>query len=134
MRASTYAQALWELSEDPKHGKDNDLVRNFLATVERKGHAHLFPKIARSLERISKRQAQRETIEVASAEALSEPEVATLLKSEPYKHAVGPKHRKVVRRVDPTLIGGAVVRTSSARIDGSHKRALLELYQSLISG
>jgi F0F1-type ATP synthase delta subunit len=132
MRASSYAQALHELTvagiED-----DGKLVKQFVATVERNGHAHLLPQIVRGLERIERREEKKATIEVSSATALSPEKVAQLLKRDPFKHALSATHKKVVRKVDATLVGGAVVRTGSQKIDASHKRALIELYQSLIS-
>jgi F0F1-type ATP synthase delta subunit len=131
MRASSYAQALHELSVDGTidGGK---LVKQFVATVMGNGHAYLLPKIVRSLERIHKREEKKSTIEVTSAKALSPEHVADLLKRAPFKHALSPLHKKVVRKVDETLVGGEVVRTGTLKIDASHKRALIELYQSLI--
>lgn len=132
MRASSYAQALHELAVADKQD-DGKLVKQFVATVEGNGHAHLLSKIVRSLERIEKREEKKSTIEVSSATALSPEKVAQLLKREPFKHALSASHKKVVRKVDATLVGGAVVRTGSQKIDASYKRTLIELYQSLIS-
>ena len=128
MRASHYAQAFHELTLTPKM-EEGALVKQFVATVAENGHAHLLPKIVRSLERIHRREEKRETIEVTSSKELSPGEVSELLKHEPFKHALSPSHKKVVRKVDETLVGGTLVRTGALRIDASYKRALLELYR-----
>jgi F-type H+-transporting ATPase subunit delta len=132
MRASTYAQAFHELAATEKI-EGEKLVKQFVATVLGNGHAHLLPKIVRVLDRIEKRTEDQATIEVTSATALSPEKVAQLLKREPFKHALSAAHKKVVRKVDATLIGGAVVRTGAQKIDASYKSSLITLYQSLIS-
>ncbi|MDO8520637.1 MAG: F0F1 ATP synthase subunit delta [bacterium] len=132
MRASHYAQAFHDLVF-ARTIEEGTLVKQFVATVKENGHAHLFRKILRSLERIMRREEKQSTIEVTSAAALSKEEVGTLLKKEPWKHVLSSGHKKVVRKTDETLIGGMVLRTSTAKIDASHKRALLDLYQSLTS-
>lgn len=132
MRASCYAQAFHELAVARKI-EQVTLVKQFVATVMQNGHAHLFPKIVRLLERTLVREEKKETIEVTSAKELSTEKVAELITQEPFKHAISPAHKKVTRKVDATLVGGTIVKTGALRIDASHKRALLELYQSLIS-
>lgn len=132
MHASYYAQAFHELATSEK-GDGEKLTKQFVATVVGNGHAHLLPKIVRSLLRINRRVEKKETIEITSAKAISTEHVAQLFKQDPFKHALSPSHKKVIRKVDETLVGGTIVRTGALRIDASHKRALLELYQSLIS-
>ncbi|HEY9585329.1 MAG TPA: F0F1 ATP synthase subunit delta [Candidatus Paceibacterota bacterium] len=128
MRASSYAQAFHELTTSRKI-EEGALVKQFVAIVAGNGHAHLLPKIVRSLERTLRREEKKETIEVTSAKELSTGDVTELLKREPFKHALSPLHKKVVRKTDPTLVGGTIVRTGALRIDASYKRSLLELYR-----
>lgn len=132
MRAIYYAQAFYELATAEKR-EDSKLVEHFVATVARNGHAHLLPQIMRSLEQILRREEKKATIEVVSAKEMTPVQVGTLLKQDLFKHALSPLHKKVLRKTDETLVGGTVVRTGALRIDASYKRALLELYQSLIS-
>ncbi|OGZ07822.1 MAG: hypothetical protein A3C93_05880 [Candidatus Lloydbacteria bacterium RIFCSPHIGHO2_02_FULL_54_17] len=133
MRASYYAQAFHDLALSGKIGEET-LVKQFVATVAANGHKHLLLQIVRSLERIMRREAKKETIEVFSTKELSQSEVGALLKNEPFKHALSAKHKKVLGKTDDTLVGGVVVRTSREKVDTSHKRALMDLYQSLVSG
>lgn len=130
MRASWYAQALYEVLLSHK-GDENKLLGNFRETVVRNGHAHMLPKIIRSFERIEAKKQKEARIEVTSATALSEKEVSELLKKSPFKNALSISHRSVVRKVDETITGGVVVRTSTMRIDASHKRMLLDLYKKI---
>src|SRR3989344_3566837 len=132
MRATHYAQAFHDLALYGKIGEET-LVKQFIATVRANGHAHLLQQIVRSLERILSREEKQNTIEVSSATALSEGEVSAFLKQEPFKYALSSGHKKVVRKTDETLIGGTFLRTSTKKIDASHKHALLDLYQTLIT-
>ena len=133
MRAKWYAQALYELMKDNTESAGTKILKNFVGTLERNGHAILLPSIVRSLKHIEKHEAAKETILVSSAEMLSEGEVSKMLKSEPFKQMLLPTHKRVVRHTDPTLIGGAVVRTHEARLDASYKRGLLNLYEKITS-
>ena len=130
MRASWYSQALYETLESHK-GDDAKLLEQFKETVVRNGHAHMFPKILRSYERLLARKQKQATIEVTSATPISEKDVAELLKKAPFKNVLSSAHRTVVRKVDETITGGVVVRTSMMRVDASYKRMLLELYQKI---
>lgn len=130
MRASWYAQALHEVLASHK-GDDDRLVEQFKETVVRNGHAHMFPKILRSFERLEAKKQKEATIEVTSATMLSEEEVSELLKKNPFKNVLQTSHRTVKRNVDETITGGVIVRTNVMRIDASHKRMLLDLYQKI---
>lgn len=130
MRASWYSQALYEVLASHK-GDDAKLLQQFRDTVVRNGHAHMLPKILRSFERLLVKKDREATIEVTSATPLSEKDVAELLKKAPFKNVLSPGHRTVVRKVDETITGGVVVRTSMMRVDASYKRMLLELYQKI---
>lgn len=130
MRASWYSQALYEVLASHK-GDEEKLLKQFKETVIRNGHAHMFSKILRSYERLLAKKQKEATIEVTSATPLSEKTVAELLRASPYKNVLSTTHRSVVRKVDETITGGVVVRTSTMRIDASYKRMLLELYQKI---
>lgn len=132
MRASYYAKALHELVLSQKIGEDV-LVRQFVATVAQNGHAHMFPRVVRSFERMERRDEKKATIEVTSARELSPVEVSELLKQGPFKHALSPLHKKVIRRTDATLVGGVIVRTGATKIDASYKRMLMDLYRQSIA-
>ena len=132
MRASSYAKALHAALRI--HPNNEDVVlRQFVGTVVKNGHAHLFPKIMKSFARQTAKEESKETIEVVSALPMSESDVVALLKTEPYKQLLSARHKRVVRKTDQTIVGGAVVRAGSTRLDGSYKRALLDIYQNFTS-
>ncbi len=129
MRASSYAQALHgALEEHPK--QEDKILSQFVETVGRNGHAHLFPRIIKHFARIIGKTEQEMTIEVTSATELSEADVIAILKKEPFKQILAAHHKKVVRKVDDPIIGGVIVRAGTTRIDASYKRALSDMYQN----
>jgi F0F1-type ATP synthase delta subunit len=129
MRASSYSKALYAALR--VHPENEDVVlQQFVGTVKENGHTHLFPKIIKSFARLNAKEEAKETIEVVSASPMTEGDVVALLKQEPYKQLLSAQHKRVVRKTDPNIVGGAVVRAGSVRMDGSHKRALLDIYQN----
>ena len=132
MRGKYYALALHEVLRTSST-KEETLLQHFIETVRANGHAYLFPKIIRALEGIIAKEIQASTIVVTSAKPLADEKVLALLKKEPFKNALSTSHKKVARKTDDGIIGGVIVRTGTTRIDASHKRALLDIYQSLIS-
>lgn len=129
MRASSYAQALHgALLEHPEH--EEKILSQFVETVGRNGHSHLFPRIVKHFARIIGKTEQETTIEVISAKEMTEGEVVALLKKEPFKLALTARHKKVIRKVDDQIIGGVIVHAGTTRIDASHKQALLQIYHN----
>jgi F0F1-type ATP synthase delta subunit len=125
MRASHYAQALAELIREHPTTNHGGLLKKFVETVLKNGHANLFPRIVKSFAQIEKKQQALHTIEVISATPLSAHEIDHALKGGGIEKA---EHQVVTARVDDTLIGGTIVRTHATRIDSSWKRELLALY------
>lgn len=132
MRASWYAKALFALTEE-KVLSEEKIAAHFIGTVSANGHAHMLPKILRSYERLVSKQEKKETIEVVTATALSQEDVGKLLRKEPWSSILSPQHKRVERKIDPTVIGGVLARTSSARIDMTHKNMLMQIYQNMTS-
>lgn len=130
MRASYYAKALREI-ETSGTIPEEKLVEHFLGVLAQNGHTHMLPNILRSYERMRSKEEAQGTIEVTSATSMAESEVQALLKKDPFRNVLTASHKKVIRKTDPTLVGGVVVRSGTTRYDASYKRMLLELYQSL---
>ena len=130
MRASYYARALHSaLKEHPE--MEEKLLKQFAETVKANGHTYLLPKIVRSFGKLREKEEKGNTIQDTSAVSLSEQQTQELLKKEPFKHALSTSHKKVIRTVDSSLVGGVIVKTGNERIDASYKRALLDLYQHI---
>ncbi len=130
MRASWYAKALYGVTTEGALS-EADAVERFLGTVSANGHTHMLRKILRAYERLLATHAKREIIEVTTATELSQAEVAQLLRKEPFSNILSSKHKRVLRRIDPAIIGGAVARTSASRVDQSHKNMLVQIYQNM---
>lgn len=130
MRASWYAKAIHDLVETRALSEEKAL-EHVIGVVRMNGHEYMLPKIVRAMERIAQKRAKHETIEVITAEILPEKDVSALLKGEQFSKILSPLHKRVVRKVDPTLIGGTIVKTDSERIDMSYKRMLQEIYQHM---
>jgi F0F1-type ATP synthase delta subunit len=133
MRAIDYAHAFLDIYGSPGHTDDGVLVANLVKTVERHGHQHLLRKIQRHIEKQLQKNEKKRTITVLSSNEVSEQEVAALLRTEPYRSILETEHKIVDRIVDPTLVGGIVVKTLSREIDTSYKRKLIDLYQHAIN-
>ena len=131
MRAVHYAEALYSVITD--HPKDEEkLIGNFVETLKANGHTHFLPRIIRSILRYHARDEKARTISITSAKELSEKDTQEILRKEPFKNLLSASHRRVERIVDDSVIGGVIVRAKAVRVDTSYKRALIELYQSLI--
>ena len=130
MRASWYAKALYALANEG-NTSDDVLVHNLVATVNANGHAHMFPAIFRSLKRIDAKEAKKHTIVVTTAAETPQDEVGKLLRKEQFATLLSADHKRVVRSVDPSIVGGVIVKTHARMIDTSHKTALLNLYQEM---
>jgi len=131
MRASHYAKAFVSAYNDKKIDVDV-LVTNLFATARANDHESMLPRIVRQIERTLAKSDAESAITVTTATELDAGKVQELLKQEPFKRLLTSEHRQVIREVDPSIIGGAVVRTDTTLIDGSYKHTLIELYRSLI--
>ena len=130
MRASQYAEALYSAAKEHPH-KEDAMLTNLVETLKKNGHTHFLPRIVRSLLRFRARDEKERTIRITSSAELSEKETQELLRKEPFKNLLDASHKRVERVVDDSIIGGVIVSTKAERIDGSYKRALIELYKSL---
>jgi F0F1-type ATP synthase delta subunit len=132
MRASYYARALFDaLREHPQ--SEEKLLTQFVETMRANGHAHMIPRAVRILAKLIKRDVQRGTITITTATPLLDSAVTAMLKCDPWKSVLKATHTHVTRTVDPSIIGGTIVRTSARRIDGSFKRTLTDLYLEFTS-
>lgn len=108
----------------------DDTVKNTLRLLaERRRLVHL-PEIADAFTRIAERQAGRARVEVVTATKLPETYYATLEKT--LRASTG-KDVVIVRREDPSIIGGVVTKVGGRVFDGSIKNRLRGLRTQLIA-
>jgi F-type H+-transporting ATPase subunit delta len=100
------------------------LVGNFFKVVAGNGRLFAAPEIIAAFRRLVAKRRGEVTAEVTSAEPLSDAHVAAL--KEALKASLG-KDVTLDTRVDPSLIGGLIVKVGSRMIDSSVKTKLSSL-------
>ena len=110
-------------------GDADELLRNFLLLVADKGRIGEIESIGAEFERLLAREERRLTVELTTAKELSDEEADAIVHQ--IEQASG---RKVdaTRRVDPSLIGGMVLRAGSLQVDASVRGRLERLRHELV--
>jgi len=111
-------------------GGDHDIVRNFLRLLVEKGRVAEVEEIARELERLIAAEQGQLTVELTTAQELSDDEAREIV--DLIAKASGRKV-EATRTVDPDLIGGIVLQAGSFRLDASVRGRLNRLRQELVS-
>lgn len=106
------------------------LLRNTLMMLSDRRRLKQLPEIAEAFARIAERRAGRIRAEIITATALPEAYYQQLQKT--LAEATG-KEVVLVRREDPSLIGGVVTRVGGRVFDGSLKNRLRELRAQLLA-
>jgi len=112
-------------------GRVNPLAVNLALLLVRRGRAGLVPVIARQFERIERDREGRVTAQVTSAIALTDAQRANL------RDQLGRRSGKTVdldERVDPSIMGGMVVRIGDELIDASIAGRLRRIQAQLTGG
>jgi F-type H+-transporting ATPase subunit delta len=111
-------------------GGVHDLVRNFLRLLAEKGRIAEVEEIDRELERLVAREQGQITVELTTAQELTDEEAREIV--DQITKASG-RRVEATRTVDPGLIGGIVLQAGSFRIDASVRGRLNRLRQDLVS-
>jgi F-type H+-transporting ATPase subunit delta len=111
-------------------GGVHDIVRNFLRLLVEKGRVTEIEEIERELERMVAREQGQITVELTTAQELSDEEARGIV--DQIATASG-RPVEATRRVDPDLIGGIVLQAGSFRIDASVRGRLNRLRQELVT-
>ena len=109
--------------------EDEPLLANFLRLVAEKGRAGELEEIAGDFERLMAREERRLTVELTTARELSDAEAGAILRQ--IEEASG-RTVEATRSVDPSLVGGIVLRAGSLRVDASVRGRLERLRQELV--
>jgi F-type H+-transporting ATPase subunit delta len=110
-------------------GDGEPLFGNFLRLVAEKGRAGEIDEIAREFERLMAREERRLTVELVTARELTDAEAGEIIGQ--IEQAAGRKV-EATRSVDPSLIGGFVLRAGSYRADASVRGRLERLRTELV--
>ena len=107
----------------------DELVRNFLRLTAEKGRIGEIEEIAREFERLLAREERRLTVELTTAQELSDDEAAAIVRQ---IEAASGRRVEATRAVDPDLIGGIVLRAGSLQVDASVRGRLQRLRHDLV--
>jgi F-type H+-transporting ATPase subunit delta len=108
----------------------HEAVRNFLRLLAEKGRIAEVEEIAREFDRLVARAQGQLTVELTTAQALSDEEARRIV--DQIAKASGRKV-EATRSVDPDLIGGIVLQAGSFRLDASVRGRLNRLRQDLVT-
>ncbi len=121
-----YAQALYESFTDTKPKDHNQIIENFILVLKKNGDLGEYEKIIAVFEDYDRSQKGVKEVEVTTAhEGKLSKEVLTHLNK-----LVG-KNIEIKRKVDENIIGGVVIKVDDTLIDGSTKRQLEDLENTL---
>ncbi len=116
-----------EILDEIATGAD-ELVRNFVRLAAEKGRAGEIPEMSAELDALVAQAENRLAVELQTAHELSDDEAAAIVKT--IEVASG-REVEATRSVDPSLIGGIVLRVGSFRADGSVRGRLERLRHEL---
>jgi F-type H+-transporting ATPase subunit delta len=106
----------------------DELVRNFVRLVAEKGRAGELPEMNGELAALVARAQRRLTVELETAVELSDDEASSIVRT--IEEASG-RSVEATRTVDPSLIGGIVLKIGSFRADGRVRGRLERLRREL---
>lgn len=106
----------------------DELVGNFVRLVAEKGRAGELPEISAELDALVAQAQNRLTVELTTAHELSNAEAKSIVQQ--IEQASG-RTVEATRSVDPSLIGGIVLRIGSHLADGSVRGRLERLRHEL---
>ena len=112
------------LVEIAKKAEFAELTQNFIGVVVANGRAFALPDIVKAFQAILAARRGEVTAEVVSAKALSDAQTSEI--ADQLKQAVG-SPVALEAKVDPSLLGGLVVKLGSRMIDTSLKSKLQQL-------
>jgi len=133
MKAKQYAQALHESLQDVKDEERNRRFENFIRLLEFRSHQQELPKILKYFKKLRDDGLKKQTVEVVTALEISKESQGVIKEDARFKKILEKSNCTVRYRVDPTLVGGVIVKSYDEHIDAGYKNRLLELYQKLVS-
>ncbi|MEK7452846.1 MAG: F0F1 ATP synthase subunit delta [Patescibacteria group bacterium] len=129
MLSEKYTQALYKLAKDRYEKDQISFFSNFLEILKRNGHYKLLPKILKNYERIVREDKVKIGIELVISDVKFEDQYKKEIKN--YKEYFNIK-QSVNVVIDPSIIGGFMIKTKGIVVDASYKRWLIGLYHKFI--
>ncbi len=124
---AAYARALHEAWQETPVADQAGLLDRFAAQLQAEGAMDLTPNILGELERLEADAAADAAVTVISARPLPSSTLATILGA---VRPMVPSTATPQTQVDPTLVGGFIVRTPTLEIDAGVHRVLNRLVEN----
>jgi F-type H+-transporting ATPase subunit delta len=128
--AKQYARSLYEAVENKTQAEQKEIVGRFLAMLQAEGKMSQAGKIVGELEALALEEQGIIRAEVVSARKLSETSLQELIKM--VKEKTECQEVLMEEKIDPEILGGAVVRYQDKIINFSFKHFLSKMKQNLI--
>ena len=125
--ANYFAEILYGVLQEVPKEKVALAIQNFLAWLERQGRRSLFPKLTAAYQEVAARMEGVPKVEIWTARKI--PELEKLL-----KQALKNKDAIVETKIDPKMLGGAVIQIDDQRLDGSLSGRINDLKKVLSYG
>ena len=109
----------------------DELLRNFVRLVTKKGRAAQLDEIAREYETLVAAEEQILSVELTTAYELSDKEARGIVKQ---IEAASGRTVEASRSVDPHLLGGLVLKAGSLHVDASVRGRIDRLRRELVQG
>jgi F-type H+-transporting ATPase subunit delta len=120
----------WQLISRVFQGRASQLMLNFLGVVNEKGRLALVPAIAGAYDDLLDEQYGKVEVDVTVAERLGQDQLETVRQ----KISAALKRDAVVHQyVDPSIIGGLILRVQDQLIDGSVRAQLTAMRRRLLA-
>ncbi len=116
-----YANALLLATQGKTQQEQAQVLTRFWTILRNNKAAKLLPKILASYERLHRASTGKEYVAITTAQKLPEGALLSAL-----EHTLG-KQIEYSMAVDPSLLGGAVLRIGDTQLDGSVRMALQRL-------
>jgi F0F1-type ATP synthase delta subunit len=131
MKATQYAEAIFQASRNKSDVALEVLANNVRALLEKKGYRSLLPAIVRELEKLTLTRGAADECVIRVAKESDTVTFTTSIQKDIQTLNAEALPTRVV--VDDTVIGGYEVRAKGVRIDQTYKRSLLTLYTNLLT-
>ncbi len=126
--AAQYARALHDAISETKPEDQDTVLDNFVKVLAEQGDIGRYPEIESEYQKIAAKAEGREDVTLITAREM--PDTASLIKD---LNELAGKRLNITKEIDPSLIGGMVIRAGDTLIDASVKKQLADLRTSLMN-
>lgn len=131
MKATEYAEAFYRATREKSDREVDRMVTALVRIVQSRGHVRLLKHILFEFEKITRRRTSATELRVRIKEFGALETYATQLTADLRRLGAEGVVQKI--HLDPTCIGGYEIQAFGQRIDRTHKRALITMFETISS-